>query len=718
MPLEVVGVGTVIGDFPILATNTVLYETVYLQLFGTFTAEVVFEGSNNAIDWVPINLLKDGSSQFLTTKASGPAMFSNTLTAKWFRVRVISYNSGILEAHAVFTESSSINTGPVQTSGPLDVNIIQVQGLAESPSDWTTHFSAINTQTTPIPLVAGTPTSAPPAKVVMLGATDGVLARGVLSDNTGRLIIAPLTSTGPNASSVEFTPAPGSLTDVNLVKVAGTSVVTAMAGMQRVGVADGTGTAITSTSAALDENVKSWMGSTTPTVGQKAKLASLPFTLASDQEQKVFGAGPQVIVGSAPVSMATDQGTVHNIYKNGQQLAINCAPVVLPTDQTPIPVTQSGVWAVSTTPIATQDVNITAVQAVPQTGADWTPLFAHLVPIDTATALTAVNTTPIPLVTPTSGAAVTARSVQASGTDVGGLSRVLRTLSNGQPDIRPLTALDIVTAMQGTIPWVVSGTVTTTPAPSVTQDVNLIQVDGVPTTVAGPGTQMIGLSDGSNNPVASSTTAPSGTERGLIVRNIPSGTQTVAGTVTANQGGAPWGIDLQKVNGTTQTGADWSTYLDDLPGIHTDTSAIKVDADHIPLWSKAPAGSLVASEVVMLGARDFLGSVARPLLATANGDLYVQPKPLDTLVGTTVTFTGSGVITVAGAVSVNRKTITIKAKRSNDGIVMLAGAYGLEPGDAQDIEVGPSVNGLTTIPVTCASSNPQSIYVLEVGGAT
>lgn len=42
--------------------------------------------------------------------------------------------------------------------------------------------------------------------------------------------------------------------------------------------------------------------------------------------------------------------------------------------------------------------------------------------------------------------------------------------------------------------------------------------------------------DGSGNSLASSTTTPAGTEQALIVRNIPSGTQTISGTVTANAG--------------------------------------------------------------------------------------------------------------------------------------------------------------------------------------
>lgn len=43
--------------------------------------------------------------------------------------------------------------------------------------------------------------------------------------------------------------------------------------------------------------------------------------------------------------------------------------------------------------------------------------------------------------------------------------------------------------------------------------------------------------DGSGNALASSTSAPAGTEQALIVRNIPSGTQTVSGTVTASLSG-------------------------------------------------------------------------------------------------------------------------------------------------------------------------------------
>jgi len=46
------------------------------------------------------------------------------------------------------------------------------------------------------------------------------------------------------------------------------------------------------------------------------------------------------------------------------------------------------------------------------------------------------------------------------------------------------------------------------------------------------------INDGAGNSLASSATTPIGTEQALIVRPIVSGTQTVSGTVTANQGTA------------------------------------------------------------------------------------------------------------------------------------------------------------------------------------
>jgi hypothetical protein len=53
------------------------------------------------------------------------------------------------------------------------------------------------------------------------------------------------------------------------------------------------------------------------------------------------------------------------------------------------------------------------------------------------------------------------------------------------------------------------------------------------------------LRDVSGNELASATAAPAGTERGLIVRNIPNGTQTISGTVTANAGTGTFTVDSE-----------------------------------------------------------------------------------------------------------------------------------------------------------------------------
>jgi hypothetical protein len=54
---------------------------------------------------------------------------------------------------------------------------------------------------------------------------------------------------------------------------------------------------------------------------------------------------------------------------------------------------------------------------------------------------------------------------------------------------------------------------------------------------------LIGASDGTNlQALRTSTTTPTGTEQGLITRNIPSGTQAISGTVTANAGTGTFAI--------------------------------------------------------------------------------------------------------------------------------------------------------------------------------
>lgn len=71
--------------------------------------------------------------------------------------------------------------------------------------------------------------------------------------------------------------------DTNTKTIAGNAVATAASGIAKVGLTDGTGNAITSTSSALDTNTKTWLGSSAPTVGSKTSANSIPVVIASDQ---------------------------------------------------------------------------------------------------------------------------------------------------------------------------------------------------------------------------------------------------------------------------------------------------------------------------------------------------------------------------------------------------------------------------------------------------
>lgn len=65
------------------------------------------------------------------------------------------------------------------------------------------------------------------------------------------------------------------------------------------------------------------------------------------------------------------------------------------------------------------------------------------------------------------------------------------------------------------------------------------------------GTWTVRNQDGAGNALASSTTTPAGTEQALVVRNIPSGTQAVSGTVTANAGTGTFSTNVAQYNGST-----------------------------------------------------------------------------------------------------------------------------------------------------------------------
>src|SRR6185295_11482477 len=109
-----------------------------------------------------------------------------------------------------------------------------------------------------------------------------------------------------------------------------------------------------------------------------------------------------------------------------------------------------------------------------------------------------------------------------------------------------------VTALQGTSPWVISGTVTA--PPTGTQDVNIISTIPVPVTDNGGSLTIDGT---------------------VAVSNFPA-TQPVSGTVTANQGTSPW-----VVSGSITTSPDVNVHDGSGNAITSTSGSLNVDVTNI-----------------------------------------------------------------------------------------------------------------------------------------
>jgi hypothetical protein len=215
------------------------------------------------------------------------------------------------------------------------------------------------------------------------------------------------------------------------------------------------------------------------------------------------------------------------------------------------------------------------------------------------------------------------------------------------------------------------------------------------------GTWSTRTQDGTGNAIESATTSPAGTERGLIVRNIPSGTQTVSGsvtasgTVTANQGtpnstANRWptqitdGTDLalvsaggallidgsattQPISGTvaaTQSGT-WSSRTQDGSG-NSIASAIATpgSSDRGFVVRQAPGASIVAGQQAVTGSAVALPTVSvRQVCVT-----HIEGGSVNTIfVGPTGVTTANGFPLVSGA------TACLPVDNVNDLFVIASG---------------------------------------------
>lgn len=111
---------------------------------------------------------------------------------------------------------------------------------------------------------------------------------------------------------------------------------------------------------------------------------------------------------------------------------------------------------------------------------------------------------------------------------------------------------------------------TGTPRVTIASDNTAFSVNAIQS-----GTWSVRAQDGSGNALASSTTTPAGTEQALIVRNIPSGTQTISGTVTANAGTGTFTVSGTTFDGVLKDGVGDTTEANVTSGrLHVDGSGV------------------------------------------------------------------------------------------------------------------------------------------------
>jgi hypothetical protein len=95
---------------------------------------------------------------------------------------------------------------------------------------------------------------------------NGTTLKATQTDTSGNLRV-DLSQTSANATAIKVDGS-GVTQPVNTTQIAGAAIATAASGIQKIGLTDGSGTAITSTSSALDVNIKSGSAATAATVDE------------------------------------------------------------------------------------------------------------------------------------------------------------------------------------------------------------------------------------------------------------------------------------------------------------------------------------------------------------------------------------------------------------------------------------------------------------------
>lgn len=198
-------------------------------------------GTSNADNTTPVPILADPVTGRLLVNSTGGSSSGGGTT-------VVTAGTITIAAGTVSISAGSSNIGTVTVSGTANVNIAQVNGA-------TVASAASGIQKVGVTDGSGNAvTSTSSALDVNIKSVSVVQSvNGSVSITAGTVSVNAL----PAGSNTIGTVTVSGTANVNVTQINGTTISTAAAGIQKTGLADGSGNAITSTASALDVNIKS-----------------------------------------------------------------------------------------------------------------------------------------------------------------------------------------------------------------------------------------------------------------------------------------------------------------------------------------------------------------------------------------------------------------------------------------------------------------------------
>ncbi len=199
---EVTGSGSALNADVITSTDVSLYRWLSLQITGTFSGTITFQGSNDNTNFVTVVLAAvNQQSGALSVSSTITGIFAGPVNYKYFRARLTSYSSG--------TASGRLELA--QSAAALPAIAAQVSGtvLAAQSGSWTEANSAaiaaslddIETAVELIDDTVYTDGTGTPSKGVAVMGTDGTNPQILHTDSSGDLQVDVLSSALPSGAA-------------------------------------------------------------------------------------------------------------------------------------------------------------------------------------------------------------------------------------------------------------------------------------------------------------------------------------------------------------------------------------------------------------------------------------------------------------------------------------------------------------------------------------